>query len=353
MPPGRRSSSSRSSRSRSSGSRSRSSSSRRHSSSSHSNSSYRSSSGGSASTYRTRYNQPTGVPQHIKDKAISMRCKNHTYVYFNESWIDSASGASYKQGYYDETGKYYDADSLMFKHPDGSYNAHFVCEYCGNEAEFVWKEGVYPTCKSCGAQMNKEMAYVDDIIQVGNYQSAQNRSLNSFSTIKKIIIIYIVAVFGFSMLSHIIGAIALFANFNHFSDDISYEIMNVAHEIEDDIDEYDEVTNIDIYGTDIYLDEVDDNTYVICEETDEYEKHLTWDYGADSYYDYDSDCYLWFNTDVSPNLWQYWYEDIAGSEYYGWMECEGSIWYIEVSDTEWEEYTGDTSGLWHIQNKFD
>lgn len=353
MPPGRRSSSSRSSRSRSSGSRSRSSSSRRHSSSSHSSSSYRSSSGGSASTYRTRYNQPTGVPQHIKDKAISMRCKNHTYVYFNESWIDSASGASYKQGYYDETGKYYDADSLMFKHPDGSYNAHFVCEYCGNEAEFVWKEGVYPTCKSCGAQMNKEMAYVDDIIQVGNYQSAQNRSLNSLSTIKKIIIIYIVAVFGFSMLSHIIGAIALFANFNHFSDDISYEIMNVAHEIEDDIDEYDEVTNIDIYGTDIYLDEVDDNTYVICEETDEYEKHLTWDYGADSYYDYDSDCYLWFNTDVSPNLWQYWYEDIAGSEYYGWMECEGSIWYIEVSDTEWEEYTGDTSGLWHIQNKFD
>ena len=349
MPPGRRSSSSRSSRSRSSSSRSRSSSSRRHSSSSHSSSSYRSSSGRTVSTQRARYNQPTGVPKHIKDKAISMRCKNHTYVYFSESWIDSANGTSYKQGYYDENGKYYDADSLMFKNPDGSYNAHFVCEYCGNEAEFVWKEGVYPTCKSCGAQMNKEMAYVDDIIQVGNYQSAQSSPASGMSRFKKIIIIYIIIVFGGSILSHIIGVIAMFANFSGLSD----KIVNMAYEIENDLDEYDEVTNIDIYGTDLYLDEVTDNTYVICEETDDYEKHLTWDYGADSYYDYDSDCYLWFNTDVSPNLWQYWYEDIAGSEYYGWMECEGSTWYIEVSDTEWEEYTGDTSDLWHIQNKFD
>ena len=340
MPPGRRSS-----RSRSSSSRSRSSSSRRHSSSSHSSSSYRS----SASTHRARYNQPTGVPKHIKDKAISMRCKNHTYVYFNESWVDSANGASYKQGYYDENGKYYDADSLMFKHPDGSYNAHFVCEYCGNEAEFVWKEGVYPTCKSCGAQMNKEMAYVDDIIQVGNYRSAQISPANGMSYVKKIIIIYMIIVFGGSILSHIIGMIAMFVNFSGFSD----EIINMAYEIENNIDEYDEDTNIDIYGTDLYLDEVAENTYVICEETDDYEKHLTWDYGADSYYDYDSDCYLWFNTDVSPNLWQYWYEDIAGSEYYGWMECEGSTWYIEVSDTEWEKYTGDTSDLWHIQNRFD
>ena len=40
-------------------------------------------------------------------------------------------------------------------------------------------------------------------------------------------------------------------------------------------------------------------------------------------------------------------------DYYGWMECEGTIWYIEVSDTECEEYVGDTSDLWHIQNEFE
>lgn len=112
-------------------------------------------------------------------------------------------------------------------------------------------------------------------------------------------------------------------------------------------------TNLEIYGNDIYLDEISPNTYRICTAQDEYEKHLTWDYGAESYYDYDSDCYLWYNTDVSPNLWQYWYDDIAGDSYYGWMECEGDKWYIEVSDTDWELYTGDTSNLWHIENSFD
>lgn len=69
--------------------------------------------------------------------------------------------------------------------------------------------------------------------------------------------------------------------------------------------------------------------------------------------DEESNCYLWYNTDVSPNLWQYWYDDIAGDNYYGWMECEGADWYIEVSDTEWEKFDGDTSGLWHIENPFD
>lgn len=35
------------------------------------------------------------------------------------------------------------------------------------------------------------------------------------------------------------------------------------------------------------------------------------------------------------------------------MECEKNTWYIEISDTEWTEYTGDTSDLWHIRNRFD
>ena len=122
--------------------------------------------------------------------------------------------------------------------------------------------------------MNKETTYVDDIIQVGSYQSEQNRPSNSFSKIKKLIIIYVGAVFGVSMLSHIVGMIAMFANYTNIFDDIDNGIMNVTYEINGDTDEDYEVTNIDIYGTDIYLDEVDDKTYVICEETDDYEKHL-------------------------------------------------------------------------------
>lgn len=350
MPPSRKSSSSRSSRSRSRSSRSRSSSSssRRHSSSSHSSSSQRRS---SVSSQRVRYNQPTGVPAHIISKAICMNCRNHTYVYYSEPWVDNNKGITYQKGYYDETGKYYDADDIVFKNQDGSYTAHFVCEYCGSEADLAWKEGVYPTCSSCGAQMNKELTYVDDIIQVESYQSTQRAQETSGKTagiIKKILIGYIVAIFAIVILGNIFAAISLWHSFDAFDD-----VTGVSYVTDSDAEEYHEVSNIDIYGTDIYLDEVGDNTYVICDETDDYEKHLTWDYGADSYYDYDSECYLWYNTDVSPNLWQYWYEEIAGSDYYGWMECEGSSWYIEVSDTEWEEYTGDTSKLWHIQNAFD
>lgn len=285
-----------------------------------------------------------------------MKCRNHTYVYYNEPWVDDKKGITYQKGYYDETGKYYDADDIVFKNQDGSYTAHFVCEYCGSEADLTWKEGVYPTCNSCGAQMKKEMTYVDDIIEVESYQnsqSVQSTTRNSFSMIKKVIIGYVVAIFGITILSNIIGAIAIFKSVDAFEDDVYSEITSVSYVTDNDNYEYNEVTNIDIYGSDIYLDKVDENTYVICEQTDDYEKHLSWDYGADSYYDYDSDCYLWYNTDVSPNLWQYWYEDIAGSNYYGWMECESDTWYIEVSDTEWEEYTGDTSDLWHIQNEFD
>lgn len=275
-----------------------------------------------------------------------MRCRNHTYVYYSEPWIDDTTGVNYKQGYYDETGKYYDADDIAFKRQDGSYTAHFVCEYCGSEAELVWTEGVYPTCNSCGAQMTKELTYVDDVIKVESYQRFQR---HNGSNVEKLVVKFVVAVFIVGILSQIVSEIALF-KYAGKGDAYSYEDTYSSGNYSNGDDE---ITNIDIYGTDIYLDKVDDNTYVICKQTDDYEKHLTWDYGADSYYDYDSDCYLWYNTDVSPNLWQYWYEDIAGSDYYGWMECEGTTWYIEVSDTEWKEYTGDTTSLWHIQNQFD
>ena len=271
-----------------------------------------------------------------------MQCKNHDYMYYNASWRDEVTGVEYKKGYYDEDGRYYDADSIAFKKPDGSYEAHYECDFCGTELEANWKEGFYPTCKNCGAEMQKTPVYVDEFV---NIQSAvPNRSA---SWVKPLILIVV-----FAMLMPVIVTILLtFAvvkmqsgiDSNSYSDSSSY-VESVETQQE---------TNLEIYGDEIFLDEVSDNTYRICTEQDEYEKHITWDYGAESYYDYDSDCYLWYNTDVSPNLWQYWYDDIAGSNYYGWMECEGDDWYIEVSDTDWEKYDGDTSQLWHIENSFD
>ena len=60
------------------------------------------------------------------------------------------------------------------------------------------------------------------------------------------------------------------------------------------------------------------------------------------------------NTELSPAVWQYWFEGVS-SDYgdYGWMECEGKDWYVEVSSGNWQKYPGSTASLWHIQNRFD
>ena len=357
MPPGRRSSSSRSSRSRSSSSRSRSSSSSRRSSSSHSSSyrrSYSSSRSTSSVSYgRVRRNQPTGIPSYLRQKSVLMRCKNHDYMYYNEAWTDEKTGVSYRKGYYDENGTYYDADSIVFKKPDGSYEAHYVCDYCGTELEANWKEGFYPTCQNCGAEMNKTPVYIDEIVNIGtgtvSYgDSGETVKNNSNRLLTRLLV---------NLSMPIVIMIVMFIMMAKINGETSSEFERLIFTESTPVEEYDPVeeteTNLEIYGTDIYLDEILPDIYRICDEEEDYEKHLTWDYGARSYYDYDSDCYLWYNTDVSPNLWQYWYDDIAGDNYYGWMECEGEDWYIEVSDTDWELYEGDTDGLWHIENSFD
>ena len=82
-------------------------------------------------------------------------------------------------------------------------------------------------------------------------------------------------------------------------------------------------SNTDIFGEAVYLKKIDDNTYKMVSESDPYDLKLKWNSEYESYYSIPDDCYLWYNTDVIPNLWQYWYEGIS-SDYgdYGWMEYE-------------------------------
>ena len=268
-----------------------------------------------------------------------MRCKNHDYMYVNEAWMDENTGVSYRKGYYDEDGNYYDADSLVFKKPDGSYEAHYVCEFCGTELEANWREGFYPSCKNCGAEMNKTPVYIDEIVNI-NAEASYN---DSYKPVKQRVNRLLVSMLV-SVCAPFIIMIIMFSTMNRKYEGTEYIPIH-------DEEAYLEETNLEIYGNDIYLDEVSPNVYRICTQQDAYEKHITWDYGAQCYYDYDSDCYLWYNTDVSPNLWQYWYDDIAGDNYYGWMECDGDDWYIEISETEWEKYEGDTTELWYIDNE--
>ena len=292
----------------------------------------------------------------MRQKSVLMRCKNHDYMYYNEGWTDEKTGVSYRKGYYDENGTYYDGDSIVFKKPDGSYEAHYVCDYCGTELEANWKEGFYPTCKNCGAEMNKTPVYIDEIINIGSGEASYTSNGDTGEIIGNISKRLLKGMLV-SLISPIVMIVVVFSTISKMNRDNSSDFNRVIYTESTPVEEYDSVeeteTNLEIFGTDIYLDEISPDIYRICDEEEDYEKHLTWDYGVRSYYDYDSDCYLWYNTDVSPNLWQYWYDDIAGDNYYGWMECEGDHWYIEVSDTIWELYEGDTDELWHIENSFD
>lgn len=102
----------------------------------------------------------------------------------------------------------------------------------------------------------------------------------------------------------------------------------------------------------VYLVRSGDNSYGVSAQGASWDKCLLWDSGEDSYYDAESQCWLWYNTDVEPALWQYWYEGIS-SNYgdYGWMEHNSEGWWIEESEGNWiklpEEY--DTGALWYIE----
>lgn len=113
-------------------------------------------------------------------------------------------------------------------------------------------------------------------------------------------------------------------------------------------DEYDSVPDFLDQDT-IYLSKTGGQSFGISSSPAD--KELVWDEEADSFYDEESDCWLWYNTDVEPPLWQYWYEGIS-SDFgdYGWMEHDRDGWFIEESYGNWielpEEY--DTEALWYI-----
>ena len=82
-------------------------------------------------------------------------------------------------------------------------------------------------------------------------------------------------------------------------------------------------------------------------------RECTYDANSDNYYDKDTGCYFWLNNDVTPPIWQYWYQGIS-SDYgdYGWMEYDydKQCWFIETEKGKWEELPSyyNTDNLWHM-----
>lgn len=115
-----------------------------------------------------------------------------------------------------------------------------------------------------------------------------------------------------------------------------YDASKLWHFIETGTGKYAEITEL-------YVEEIGRTCEWIPEES--------------AYYDFETDCYFYYNDYVEPATWKFWYEDIS-NDYAntngGWMEyvLEENCWYIEVSAGNWEALPDsyDTTTLWHIES---
>ena len=300
---------------------------------------------------RKRTNQPQGylAGAHHNAAPVTHFCRRHNYLYYPYSWTDEATGSEYEQGYYDEDGQYYKDVVFM---EDGKYkNVVCQCEYCDSITKLDWTEGGALICPQCGGSM-KILSTLDEYTQDPQYAEARRQagyvdyadrngsagrrtsaaSANGRSVGTRIVAWAILALVLLSGIFFVYRAIRNHANANQGGSGQN-------------------LTNPERFGKTLYLRRDISGGYVISNSSD-YEKKLVWDSTVESYYDDESGFWLWYNTDVKPALWQYWYEPISGHYgSYGWMEYENETWYIETSQGRWievpEKY--DTSPLWHIE----
>ena len=299
---------------------------------------------------RARVNQPLGFSAIHKTLAFTNHyAENHNYAYYPADW--EYDGVFYKRGYYDENGNYY--DRVAFSRDGNYYNVLCECPYCGSKVNRNWLVGEDLKCQNCGGNMEVK-TQIDTYTQDPEYTyynetapliESRARNGSSSSVMVKIFTAIIICMFAapFIVVPAMVILTSIFGSV-HVGTDGAYVGSSGSSHVQ-------EVSNIDIYGTTIYLDYVGDNTYKITNDSSGYDKKLTWDYKEDSYYDKDSRCYVWYNTDVSPNLWQYYYMGISDDfpDGCGWFEYEPSGWYIQRSEYDWDLYSGDTSYFWHFE----
>lgn len=284
---------------------------------------------------RPRSNQPTGYDpaRHFNVRPYPRYCVKHNYMYYPFSWTDEATGRSYQKGYYDETGAYY--ENVVFR-SEGKYKDVICkCEYCDTVSKIDWTEGGALICPQCGGTM-QILSALDEYTQDPNYDkvrthadyvdySQRNRSLNKRNMLfifSAVFLITMVLVMAFVNKTRSIGY---------------YEGPAVVDPVDSDEDN-------------IYLKNTAPGVSTVTFDGD-YDRILYWDEDEQSYHEPDSDLWLWYNIEVDPPIWQYWYEPISG-DYgdYGWMEWENGAWFIEAERDSWIRVPDgyDLSPLWHI-----
>ncbi len=270
--------------------------------------------------------------------------RRHDYIYYPFAWTDTSTGTYYEKGYYDENGQRY--ENVAFE-KNGKYeNVVCHCPYCGQDSVLTLDAQTVQTnslqCPHCNGPMELK-TQLDEYSNSTYSQSADSQ--NSYrgvpaETPKKkghvgLIVIGILVALG------IIG--------NAVRDEEPREIYDPPQQ--GYVINYSDDSNVSLFGEVVSLVKSGEGEYAIAPQGSEGDKVMLWSDYDDSYYDAESDCWIWYNTDMEPAVWQYWYEGIS-SDFgdYGWMEHDDTGWYIEASNGNWIELPDrySTEGLWYI-----
>lgn len=288
----------------------------------------------SAPPARPRVNQPTGFRPAggVARRPTYYYGRRHDYIYYPVSWVDDSTGTSYREGYYDEDGNRY--DNVAFE-KDGRYeNVVCHCEYCGLDTVLdMTASDTEKTlqCPNCGAPMEIKSLLDEELAGAAPESEAYGGTSRPTRRQR-----------GIGCLVAVVIILSVFLLVGIFSGRGSSSQTGYGSGSSYSGSAFDQ--------SEILLVQTGDGAYRIS-ENDAADKLLTWDSQFDSYYDEMTECWLWYNTDVEPPVWQYWFDGIS-SDYgdYGWMEHDDTGWYIEASAGNWialpDRY--DTGSLWYI-----
>ena len=298
--------------------------------------------------WRPRVNQPTGFVAATHTRPTYYYGRRHSYAYYPMDWVDAETGTSYQKGYYDENGQRY--ENVTFEEGGKYRNVVCHCPYCEQDTILDLSAGDVEShslkCPNCGGNM-EIVSELDTILSEADvpenthvYDSEASLQ-NAFPAKKK------------KRSWPLVAALILALGIGRSIRDRAAETYSPSGGQLQQINytENNNTQNTTSLQDTVFLEKQADGSYHVVTDVLRSDKILYYDRDYDSYYDEASDCWLWYNTDVEPPVWQYWYEGIS-SDYgdYGWMEHDDTGWYIEEAEGSWIPVPGsyDTAGLWYI-----
>lgn len=285
-------------------------------------------------TPRPRFHQPVGWHHDVYGIPKIYVIHDHDYAYYPQGWT-SDDGTSYRAGYYDENGNY--EENIVSKDVT---KVKLTCPYCDTTKVVAWEVGLDTKCDSCGANMiieeekpkppvNTQANYTYKESKTDHDDFSYSRRSSSNSNVLMLLVGAAVTIFLVACIAIGIGngvKSVVTKNESYQSPATKEVVVQQTQEIPDEI-------YVEPLGRYCYLD-------------------------GENYYDEGTECWFWFNIDVTPGIWQYWYEGIS-SDYgdYGWMEYDEAEkrWYIEESADNWEPlesyyYEENAERLWHFKD---